>query len=97
MNAREECPEERRTVRAVDVVVSVHQKLFPVGNGSDNAFNGEVHAVHEERVMKVLKARAEERFRLLERINASPDENLGEDRGDRELITESLDLLHVRN
>ena len=76
--AMDEGVHKRHGRGAVHIVIPVDQNLFSLYDGPVKAFNRLVHIGHQERVVEVFQARAEEAAGLLEALYAALHEQVGQ-------------------
>ena len=67
---------------AIDIIIAVHKDLLSGNDCLMDSFDSLVHVLHEERIVKVIEIRTEERARLLECIYPPLDQKLRQHRID---------------
>ena len=90
--AADEGINERNGGRAVHVVVAVDEYLLLAGDGLVETFHRDVHVLHQERVVQVVEAGAEEGTRLLEAFHAAGHQKFGKHLVDADFSGKALDL-----
>ena len=91
----EEGIHQRHGCGAVHVIIPVNQNLFLGGDGLTNPLDRRVHVLHQERVMEIVKAGAEERAGLLEGLNSPFDKQFGQDTVNAQLGGKPSHLLRI--
>ena len=86
---------QRYGSRAVDIIVSVYEYALLTCDSPAETLYSDIHVLHQERVVQIVQARAEERTGLLESGDPPLDEQLGEDPVYAYLRRQPLDLFTV--
>ena len=80
---------------SVNVVISVNKNLFLVGDSPVEAFHGDIHILHQERVVKVLELWTEKGHGLLESFHSPGNKKLGQHLVNADLGGKTFDLCGV--
>ena len=79
----------------VHIVIPVHQNLLRVLDGPAEPRHGGVHILHQERVVKVVKAGTEKAPGLLKSLHTPPYQKSGEHFVDAHLRGKGVDLFRI--
>ena len=82
--------DQRHRCGPVHVIVAVDQDALVAGGGQVDALDGRLHVFHQERVVLLAQVGSEERAGIVERRDATLDEQLSQHRVDVKLLRQTF-------